>query len=96
MFIDLFAIPWISGGPIYERRCSLKLPRCLEMMLHLSYLPKIILRDDPKLWPDCVAPRLVPAWSPMIDSLARICSSLKSRRFSSDGRGPRNGPRHSG
>lgn len=60
------------------------------------YFPKIILRDAPKLWPDCVAPRLVPACRPIIASLARNCWSENSRRFSSDGLGPKNGPRHSG
>lgn len=56
----------------------------------------MILREAPKLWPDCEAPRFVPACKPMIASLARKVSSENSRRFSSAGRGPSTGPLYSG
>lgn len=52
----------------------------------------VILREAPKLRPDWLAPRFVPACNPIIASEARNWSSLKSRRFSSASRGPRRGP----
>lgn len=54
----------------------------------INYFPKMILRDAPKFWPAWVAPWLVPAWSPIIDSPALNCSSVNSRRFSVAGGGP--------
>lgn len=62
----------------------------------INYFPSMILREAPKLWPDCEAPRFVPACKPMIASLARNVSSENSRRFSSAGRGPNTGPLYSG
>lgn len=61
----------------------------------LIYLPRMILRDAPKFCPDWLAPRFVPACNPIIASDARNWSSVKSRRFSSAGRGPKRGPLYS-
>lgn len=61
-----------------------------------AYLPRMILRDAPKLCPLWLAPRFVPACKPMIASDWRSCSSVKPRRFSSAGFGPKYGPCHSG
>lgn len=65
-------------------------------MAHENYFPKMIFLDAPILLPAWLAPLLVPACKPMMDSPALNCSSVKSRLFSSDGRGPKNGPLNSG
>lgn len=56
----------------------------------------MIFLPAPMFVPACEAPLLCPAWSPMIASPALKTSSENSLRFSSAGRGPRNGPLNSG